>query len=119
MSRSKTGVVRRRRHKRILKQTRGYRGRRGSTIRMARNTLFRALAYAFAGRKQRKRQYRALWNVRISAAVRGSGLSYSNFIHALDKLGIGIDRKILADLAVNDAAAFGKLVEKARAALAA
>ncbi|MCG3174937.1 MAG: 50S ribosomal protein L20 [Myxococcota bacterium] len=113
MPRSVSIPASRARRKKIMKLARGYYAGRSSQLRQARNTVHRALAYAFAGRKQRKRQYRQLWNVRIGAAARQFGLNYSRMIDGLKKAGVELDRKILAHLAVNDLPAFEALVKLA------
>ncbi len=115
MPRVKRGVVRRRRHKRILKQARGYYGSRHRLVRVARETVQRALRFAYRDRKQRKRQFRMLWIVRINAAARGHGLSYSRLMAGLKQAGVEVDRKNLADLAVADPQAFARLAELAKA----
>ena len=104
------------RRKRVLKQARGYRGNRSKLIRQAYISVDRAMANAYIGRKQKKRQYRVLWTQRINAACRAQGFKYSWLIDGLKKAGIEINRKMLAELAVNDAAAFSMFVEKAKAA---
>lgn len=119
MTRIKRGVTARARHKKVLKQARGYRGARSRTFRSAQAAVNRAGQYAYRDRRQRKRQFRALWIVRINAAARENGLSYSRLISGLGKAEIDLDRKILAELAVNDKAAFASLAERAKAALAA
>ena len=117
MPRVKTGVVRRRRHKRILKLAKGfYQGRR-KHFRKAKEQIERSLMYAFRDRKQKKREFRKLWIIRINAACRLNGMSYSVFMHGTKKAGIELDRKILADMAMNDAAAFASVVAAAKAAL--
>ncbi len=116
MARAKGGFKSRRRRSKIMKLAKGYYAGRHRQFRMAANTVQRALAYAFAGRKQRKRQYRALWIVRINAAVRPLGLSYSRFIAALTRAGIEIDRKVLADIALFDPKGFSEIVERAKGA---
>ncbi|GGX79615.1 50S ribosomal protein L20 [Litchfieldella qijiaojingensis] len=116
MTRVKRGVVARRRHKKILKQAKGYYGARSRVFRVAKQAVIKAGQYAYRDRRQRKRQFRALWIARINAAARQSGLSYSRFIAGLKKAGIEIDRKVLADLAVHEKAAFAAIVEKAKAA---
>lgn len=116
--RVKTGVVRRRRHKKILKLARGFYSGRHKHFRKAKEQLERSLYYAFRDRKQKKREFRKLWIVRINAACRLNGLSYSRFINGLSKAGIELDRKILADLAMNQPAAFADIAAKAKAALA-
>lgn len=120
MSRIKRGVTTRAKHKRILEQAKGYRGRRKNTIRVARQAVEKAGQYAYRDRKVKKRSFRALWIQRINAAVRmvDESMTYSRFVNALAKAGIEVDRKVLADLAVHEPAAFGAIVEKAKAALA-
>jgi large subunit ribosomal protein L20 len=115
--RVKTGVVRRRRHKKILKMARGFYSGRRKHFRKAKEQLERSLYYAFRDRKQKKREFRKLWIVRINAACRLNGISYSRFINGLAKAGIELDRKILANLAMNEPAAFKEIAEKAKAAL--
>ncbi len=117
MPRVKRGVQARARHKKILKQAKGYYGARSRVYRVAKQAVIKAQQYAYRDRKQRKRQFRALWIVRINAAARMYDLSYSRFINGLKKAGIEVDRKVLADIAVHDIAAFGALAEKAKAAL--
>jgi large subunit ribosomal protein L20 len=117
MPRVKRGVTARARHKKVLKQAKGYRGRRKNVFRVAKQAVIRAGQYAYRDRRQRKRQFRALWIARINAAARTCGLSYSRFIDGLNKAGIELDRKVLADIAVFDKPAFAVLAEKARAAL--
>ena len=119
MPRVKRGVVARRRHKKVLKQAKGYYGARSRNFRTATQAVDKANQYATRDRKQRKRNFRALWIQRINAAVRlhDEALTYSRFINGLKKASIEIDRKILADIAVFDKAAFAVLVEKAKAAL--
>lgn len=117
MPRVKRGVTARARHKKILKQAKGYYGARSRNFKTARQAVFKAGQYAYRDRRQKKRQFRALWIVRINAASKANGLSYSKFIHGLNKAGIELDRKVLADIALHDAAAFSGLVEKAKAAL--
>ena len=119
MARVKRGVTARARHKKILSRAKGYYNARRKVYRVAKQAVTKALQYAYIGRKQKKRQFRALWIVRINAAARQFGLSYSRLIAGLDKAGITIDRKVLADLAVHDIAAFGAIAEKAKASLAA
>ena len=116
MTRVKRGVTAHRRHKRLLKAAEGRRGTRSKLIKPAREALLHAMAYATRDRKQRKRQMRGLWIVRINAGVRQHGLSYSRFVAGLRKADIEIDRKILADLAVRDEATFARIVEVARGA---
>ncbi len=119
MARVKRGVTARRRHKKILKLAKGYYNARRKVFRVAKQAVTRAAQYAYIGRKQRKRQFRSLWIVRINAGARMYGLSYSRFMNGLKKAGITLDRKVLSDIAINDIAAFGKLAEKAKDALAA
>lgn len=118
MARVKRGVTARARHKKILEQSKGYRGFRRKVVRMAKQAVTRAGQYAYRDRKVRKREFRALWIQRINAAARMFGLSYSRMIDGLNKASIEVDRKVLADLAVFDQQAFGQLAEKAKAALA-
>jgi large subunit ribosomal protein L20 len=115
MARIKGAVNARKKHKRTLKLARGYRGARSKQYRVAKQAVMRAMAHAFAGRKQTKREYRSLWITRINAAARENGLSYSRFMAGLKKSGVDINRKILAELAVNDKNAFKKLAEMASA----
>ena len=119
MARVKRGVVARRRHKKIMKQAKGYYGARSRVYRVAVQAVTKAGQYAYRDRRQRKRQFRRLWIVRINAAARQAGLSYSRFINGLKKANIDIDRKVLADLAVRDQVVFGALAEKAKASLTA
>ncbi len=119
MARVKRGVTARRRHKKIIAKAKGYYNARRKVFRVAKQAVTRAGQYAYIGRKQRKRQFRALWIVRINAAARMFGLSYSRLIHGLSKAGITVDRKVLADIAVHDIKAFGALAEKAKAGVAA
>lgn len=114
--RVKTGVVRHRRHKKVLKAARGFYSARHKHFRKAKEQLERSQCYAFRDRKQRKRDFRKLWIVRINAACRINDISYSRFMHGLKKAGIALDRKVLADMAMNDAAAFAKIVESAKKA---
>lgn len=116
MSRVKRGPYPRRRHKRVLEQVEGFSGGRGNHIRQAQHALWKAWQYAFVGRKLRKRDFRRLWIARINAACRENGVSYSRFIASLKQAGLELDRKVLADLAVHDSAAFKKLTELARPA---
>ena len=118
MSRVKRGVAGRRRHKKIIALARGHKGQRHRLFRRANESVIHALEYSTRDRYDRKGQFRRLWITRINAAVRAHGLSYSQFIHGLNKAGIVLDRKVMADLAVRDAAAFGSLADKAKAALA-
>ena len=119
MARVKRGVTARARHKKVLKLAKGYFNARRKVFRVAKQAVTKAAQYAYIGRKQRKRQFRSLWIVRINAAARIYGLSYSRFINGLLKANIKMDRKVLADLAVHDIAAFGKIAEQAKQALAA
>jgi len=118
MARVKRGVIARRRHKKVLKKAKGYYGARSRVFRVAKQAVIKAGQYAYRDRRQRKRQFRALWIARINAGARLNGLSYSRFIAGLKKANIEIDRKVLADLAVHEAGAFSAIVEKAKAALA-
>jgi large subunit ribosomal protein L20 len=118
MPRVKRGVTKKRRHRRILKEAEGYFGSRHRLVRVARETVERAWRYAYRDRRQRKRDFRSLWIVRINAASRLHELSYSQLINGLNKAGIEIDRKNLADLASADPQAFGELVARAKAQLA-
>ena len=119
MARVKRGVTARRRHKKIIKLAKGYFNARRKVFRVAKQAVTKAAQYAYIGRKQRKRQFRSLWIVRINAAARMYGLSYSRFMNGLLKANIKLDRKALADIAVHDIAAFGKIAEQAKQALAA
>ena len=118
MPRVKRGVTARARHKKVLALAKGYRGRRKNVYRVAKQAVMKAGQYAYRDRRQRKRQFRQLWIVRINAGARQNGLSYSKFMNGLKRAAIEIDRKVLADLAVFEKAAFAQLVEKAKAALA-
>lgn len=115
MPRAKTGVVRRRKHKAILKRAKGFYALRSKSVRKARETLLNGAMRSFNDRRKRKGDMRRLWIVRINAAARQHGLSYSVFMHGLKKAGIELDRKILADIAVRQPEAFAELVNKARA----
>ncbi len=119
MPRVKRGVIAHKKREKLLKKTKGYRWGRKSKERAAKEALLHGLSRKFKGRKEKKRDYRRLWIVRINAAARGFGLSYSRFIAGVQAAGIEIDRKALADIAVHDIAAFGAIAEKAKAALAA
>lgn len=119
MARVKRGVTARRRHKKILKQAKGYYHARRKVFRVAKQAVTKALQYAYIGRKQKKRNFRSLWITRINAAARMNGLSYSRFMNGMLKSGITLDRKVLADIAVHDAVGFTALAEKAKSALAA
>ncbi|MEP6702155.1 MAG: 50S ribosomal protein L20 [Betaproteobacteria bacterium] len=118
MPRVKRGVTARARHKKIIDLAKGYRGRRGNVYRIAKQAVMKAGQYAYRDRRNKKRDFRALWIVRINAAVREFGMSYSVFINGLKKAAIDIDRKVLADLAVHDRPAFNKIAEQAKASLA-
>jgi large subunit ribosomal protein L20 len=118
MARVKRGVTSHAKHKKVLKAAKGYYGRRKNTIRIAKQAVERAEQYAYRDRKNRKRTFRALWIQRINAAAREQGLTYGRFINGLDRAGVAVDRKVLADLAVREPDAFKALVEQARAALA-
>ncbi len=117
MARVKTGVVRRRRHKKILKLAKGFYSGRRKHFRKAKEQLERSLVYAYRDRRTKKRDFRRLWIIRINAACRLNGMSYSCFINALNKANIQLDRKILADMAMNDPEAFAAVVKQAKAAL--
>jgi len=119
MPRVKRGVTARARHKKVIAQAKGYRGRRKNVYRVAIQAITKAAQYAYRDRRQKKRQFRALWIVRINAAARECGLSYSRMMNGLKRADIEIDRKVLADLAVFDQAAFAALAEKAKIALSA
>ena len=118
MARVKRGVVAHARHKKVLEQAKGFWGRRKNTIRAAKAAVDKAGQYAYRDRKVRKRSFRALWIQRLNAAARLEGMTYSRFIHGLERAGIDIDRKVLSDIAGNDPAAFKAIAEKVRAALA-
>ena len=118
MPRVKRGVTAKARHKKILNQSKGYRGRRGNVYRIAKEAVMKAGQYQYRDRRNKKREFRALWIARINAAVRELGMSYSVFMNGLKKASIDIDRKVLADLAVHDKAAFTKIAEQAKASLA-
>ncbi|RUM57990.1 MAG: 50S ribosomal protein L20 [Nautilia sp.] len=115
--RVKTGIVRRRRHKKILKMAKGFYSGRRKHFRKAKEQVERSLVYAFRDRKQRKRDFRRLWIIRINAGCRLNGINYSKFINGLKKANIELDRKILADLAMNNPETFAKIVEEAKKAL--
>ena len=117
MARVKGALNARKKHKKVLKLARGYRGARSKQYRVAKQSVMKAMAFAFAGRKQTKREYTSLWIVRINAAARMNEISYSKLIHGLKVAGVNINRKMLAELAVSDPAAFTKLTETAKAAL--
>lgn len=118
MARVKRGVTARKRHKKILKQAKGYYGARSRTFKVANQAVTKAGQYAYRDRRQRKRQFRRLWITRVNAAARINGLSYSRLINGLKKASIDIDRKMLAELAVYDMAAFAAIAKQAQAALA-
>ena len=117
MPRVKRGVTAKARHKKILTQSKGYRGRRGNVYRIAKEAVMKAGQYQYRDRRNKKREFRALWIARINAAVRELGMSYSVFMNGLKKASIDIDRKVLADLAVHDKTAFSKIAEQAKASL--
>lgn len=117
MARVNNGATRHARHKKVLARAKGYRGARSRSFRVAKQAVVRAGQYAYRDRRQRKRQFHRLWIIRINAAARLFGLSYSRLMHGLDKAGLELNRKILADMAVTDIDAFGKLAEKAKAAI--
>ena len=119
MARVKRGVTARRRHKKILSKAKGYYGARSRVFRVAKQAVTKAGQYAYRDRRQRKRQFRAHWITRINAQSRANGLTYSRLINGLKKADIALDRRVLADLAVHDKAAFAAVVEQARSALAA
>lgn len=119
MPRVKRGVQARARHKKVLNKAKGYYGARSRVYRVAKQAVIKAGQYAYRDRRQKKRQFRALWIVRINAAARQCDLSYSQFINGLKKANIDIDRKVLADLAMHDSAAFNAIADQAKAALAA
>ena len=118
MARVKRGTIARARHKKVLKQAKGYYGARSRVYRVAVQAVTKAGQYAYRDRRQRKRQFRQLWIARINAAARQNGMSYSRFINGLKKASVEIDRQILADIAVHDKAAFSALVDAAKGALA-
>src|SRR5919106_2771142 len=117
MPRVKRGVIARAAHKKVLQQAKGFRGRRKNVFRIANEAVMRAGQYAYRDRRNKKRDFRALWITRINAAAREHGMTYSVFMNALRKAEIAVDRKVLADIAVLDKVAFAKFVERARAAL--
>ena len=118
MARVKGGLGAKKRHNRTLKLAKGYRGARSKQYRVAKQSVMRALTSSYAGRKERKRQFRQLWIARINAAARLNGLSYSQFMHGLKLANVDLNRKVLADMAVTDSAGFAKLVEVAKSKLA-
>ena len=118
MSRVKRGVTARARHKKVLALAKGFRGRRGNVYRIAKQAVMKAGQYAYRARRTKKRVFRQLWIARINAAARANGLTYSQFINGLNKAEIALDRKVLADIAVHDAAAFASIVTQVKAKLA-
>ena len=118
MARIKRGTTTRTKHKRLLDQAKGYRGRRGNVFKIAKQAVMKAGQYQYRDRRNKKREFRALWIARINAGVRELGMTYSAFINGLNKASIDIDRKVLADLAVHDKAAFAKIAEQAKASIA-
>ncbi len=119
MPRAKGGYKTRRRRKKVLDRAKGYYGARSRCYKVAKQAVEHALSYAYRDRRVKKREFRSLWIIRINAAARGTGLTYGQFINGLKKAGIGLDRKVLADIAYHDPSAFGALADKARQALAA
>ena len=117
MARTKRGVISRAKHKKVLKAVKGQWGRRKNTIRVARQAMEKAMQYAYRDRRNKKRDFKSLWIQRINAGVRAEGLTYSKFINGLNKSGIKIDRKILAEIAYDNPEAFKTIVKKAQAAL--
>lgn len=117
MARVKRGTIVRAKHNKILKMAKGYRGRNSKVFTVAKQKVEKGLQYAYRDRRKKKTEIRQLWIVRINAAVRANGMVYSKFMNGLSKAGIALDRKVLADIALNDAKAFADLVAKARAAL--
>lgn len=117
MARVKRGVTSHARHKKVLEQVKGHRGRRSSCIRTAKQSMEKALQYAYRDRRTKKREFRALWIQRINAIVREHGMTYGRFMHGLKLAGIELDRKVLADIAVHDGAAFAGFVKQSEAAL--
>lgn len=115
--RVKTGPVTQRRHKKVLKLTKGQRGSKHRLFKRGNEAMMKSLVYAYRDRRNRKRDFRRLWITRINAASRENGLSYSQLMHGLKKAGVELDRKVLADIAVHDSAAFGQLVDTAKAAI--
>lgn len=118
MARIKGGLNAKKKHNRVLKLAKGYRGARSKQYRVAKQSVMRALTSSYAGRKQKKRQFRQLWNARINAAARMNGLSYSKFMYGLKLAGVELNRKVLADMAINDAEGFATLAELAKSKLA-
>lgn len=119
MPRVKRGVTARARHKKVIDQAKGFRGRRGNVYRVAKEAVMKAGQYAYRDRRQRKREFRALWIARINAAARELGLTYSKLMQGLKKAAVEVDRKLLAELAVADKAAFAKIADQAKAKLGA
>ena len=119
MPRVKRGVTARAHHKKVLALAKGYRGRRGNVYRIAKQAVMKAGQYAYRDRRNKKRVFRRLWIARINAATRALGLTYSQFINGLNKAGLGLDRKVLSDIAIHDEAAFARIVEQVKAKLAA
>ena len=117
MARIKGGLNAKKKHNRVLKLAKGYRGARSKQYRVAKQSVMRALTESYKGRKQKKRQFRQLWIARINAACKMNGTNYSTFINGLKKANIGLNRKMLSEIAINDPAGFTALVEKAKAAL--
>ena len=117
MARIKGAITTRKRHKRILKLAKGYRGAKSKQFRTAKEAVMKSLSYAYVGRKLKKRNFRQLWIARISAAAKMNGMNYSTFMNGLKKAGIEMNRKMLAEIAIADKAAFAALVEQAKAAL--
>ncbi|MBR5818319.1 MAG: 50S ribosomal protein L20 [Clostridia bacterium] len=117
MARIKGGLNAKKKHNRVLKLAKGYRGARSKQYRVAKQSVMRALTSSYAGRKERKRQFRQLWSARINAAARMNGLSYSKFMFGLKNAGVVMNRKVLSDMAINDAEGFAKLAELAKANL--
>jgi len=115
MARVKGGVTARKRHKRVLKQAKGYYGAKSKLYRPANQAVMKSLDYAYSGRKQRKRQFRQMWIARINAAARANGMNYSTFINGLKKADIDVNRKMLSEMAIHDPEGFAKLVEIAKA----
>ena len=117
MARTKRGVVSRAKHKKVLKSVKGQYGRRKNTIRIARQAMEKAMQYAYRDRKAKKREFRSLWIQRINAGVRAEGITYSKFINGLNKSGIKLDRKVLADIAYNNPEAFKSIIKKVQSSL--
>ena len=117
MARTKRGVISRAKHNKVLKSVKGQRGRRKNTIRIARQAMEKAMQYAYRDRRNKKRDFKSLWIQRINAGVRAEGITYSKFIDGLNKSGIKLDRKVLADIAYNDPEAFKSIVKKVQSSL--